>query len=442
MLNAFRSALVIPELRRRILFTLLVLALYRLGNFIPTPGVDISKIRDFLGTQAGSALGLVNLFSGGNFEQFSIFALGIMPYITASIIMQLLVTVIPSLEKLQKEGPEGQKQIQQYTRIAGIALGAVQGLFLAVTFLESNAGAFLLPGWEPGFFFRFIVVITQIAGIALLLWMAERITEYGIGNGTSMIIFAGIVASWLPQLGRTFGLVRTGEVNLIALLIFLAFVVLAFAFMAGVQQAERRIPVQYARKQVGRKVFGGQATYIPIKLNAAGVIPIVFAAAILQVPLFLTGVPAFQNSPVAQAIANFFNPRNTSGLLIEVFLIVAFTYVYTAVQFDPRRISENLREYGGFIPGIRPGDPTVKFLEHIVSRLTLWGAIFLGIVAALPTIMQNLTGVTTLAFHFSGISLLIVVGVALDTLRQIESQLQMRNYEGFLSKGRLRGRTR
>ena len=440
MLAAFRSALIIPELRRRILFTLMVLVLYRLGNFIPTPGVDISKIREFLGTQAGSALGLVNLFSGGNFEQFSIFALGIMPYITAAIIMQLLVTVVPSLEKLQKEGEEGRKIIQQYTRIGGIGLGAVQGLFLSTAFLSSNNGAFLLPGWEPTIFFHFVVVITQVAGIALLLWMAERITEFGIGNGTSMVIFGGIVASWLPQLGRTFGLVRTGEVNLIALLIYLAFIVLTFGFMAAVQQAERRIPVQYARKQVGRKVFGGQATYIPIKLNTAGVIPIVFAASILQVPLFLTGV--FPKNQFAQGVANFFNPRNFSGLTIEVLLIVAFTYVYTAVQFDPRRIAENLREYGGFIPGIRPGDPTIKFMEHIVSRLTLWGAIFLGLVAALPYIMQNVTGVTTLANHFSGISLLIVVGVALDTLRQIESQLQMRNYEGFLSKGRLRGRTR
>jgi len=439
MLQAFRSALIIPELRRRILFTLMVLALFRLGNFIPTPGVDINKVRDFLGTQAGSALGLVNLFSGGNFEQFSIFALGIMPYITAAIIMNLLVTVVPSLEKLQKEGEEGRKIIQQYTRIGGIALGAVQGLFLSTAFLSSNNGAFLLPGWEPNFFFNFMVVITQVAGIALLLWMAERITEFGIGNGTSMIIFAGIVASWLPQLGRTFGLVRTGEVNLIGLLIYLAAIVLTFGFMAAVQQAERRIPVQYARKQVGRKMFGGQATYIPVKLNAAGVIPIVFAAALLQVPLFISGV--FQ-TPFAQTIANFFNLRNASGLIIEVLLIVGFTYVYTAVQFDPRRIAENLREYGGFIPGIRPGDPTIKFMEHIVSRLTLWGAVFLGIVAALPNILQSVTGVTTLAFHFSGVSLLIVVGVALDTLRQIESQLQMRNYEGFLTKGRLRGRTR
>lgn len=296
-----------------------------------------------------------------------------------------------------------------------------------------------MPGWSPGPFLWLVVVVTQVAGIAILLWLAERITEYGVGNGTSMIIMGGIVASWLPQIIQTFGLVRTGEINLIALILFFAFVVAAFAGMAAVQQSERRIPVQYARKVVGRKVFGGQATYIPIKLNAAGVVPIVFAAALLQIPIFFTGTV---DNPTLQAIANFFNPRHLSGLIIEVVLIVAFTYVYTAVQFDPRRIAENLREYGGFIPGIRPGEPTVKFLEHIVSRLTLWGALFLGLVAALPTLMQNLTGVTTLTYHFSGISLLIVVGVALDTLRQIESQLMLRNYEGFMTKGRIRGRGR
>lgn len=242
--------------------------------------------------------------------------------------------------------------------------------------MGAEGGRFLLPGWSPGPFFWFVVVVTQVAGIALLLWMAERITEYGIGNGTSLIIFAGIVVEWLPQILRTIGLIRTGEVNLVAFLFFLAFIVLAFAGMAAVQQAERRIPVQYARKVVGRRVYGGQATYIPIKLNAAGVIPIIFAAAILQIPIFLAA--PFQDNPVLQGIANFFNPTRPSGLFIEVLLVILFTYVYTAVQFDPKRIAESLREYGGFIPGIRPGEPTVKFLEHIVSRLTLWGPSSLG----------------------------------------------------------------
>ena len=437
MLRAFRDAFVIPELRQRLLFTLVMLAFFRLGTYIPQPGVDIEKIRGFLGTQAGGIFGIINLFSGGNFRNFSIFALGIMPYITAAIIMQLLVTVIPSLEKLQREGEEGRRIIQQYTRIGGLALAAFQALFLSVAFLESGNGQFLLPGWEPGWGFRFLVVVTQVAGTALLLWMGERITEYGIGNGVSLIIYAGIVANWMPQILRLFGLVQAGEVGILQVLFFFLFIVLAFAGMVAVTMAERRIPVQYARKVVGRRVYGGQTTYLPIKLNAANVIPIIFAAAIIQIPIFLTA--PFQDSPIAQAIANFFNPRNPSGLLIEVALVILFTYIYTAVQFDPKRIADNLREYGGFIPGVRPGEPTIKFLEHIISRITLWGALFLGLVTALPQIIMNITGVQ--AFSFSGIGLLIVVGVALDTLRQIESQLMMRNYEGFLSKGRIRGRS-
>lgn len=437
MLRAFRDAFVIPELRQRMIFTLIMLAFFRLGTYIPQPGVDIDKIRGFLGTQAGGIFGIINLFSGGNFRNFSIFALGIMPYITAAIIMQLLVTVVPSLEKLQREGEEGRRIIQQYTRIGGLALAAFQALFLAVAFLESGNGQFLLPGWEPGWGFRFLVVITQVAGTALLLWMGERITEYGIGNGVSLIIYAGIVATWMPQIIRLFGLVQAGEIGILQLLFFFLFIILSFAGMVAVTMAERRIPVQYARKVVGRKVYGGQTTYLPIKLNAANVIPIIFAAAIIQIPIFLTA--PFQDNPIAQAIANFFNPRNPSGLIIEVILVILFTYIYTAVQFDPKRIADNLREYGGFIPGVRPGEPTVKFLEHIISRITLWGALFLGLVTALPQIIMNITGVQ--AFSFSGIGLLIVVGVALDTLRQIESQLMMRNYEGFLSKGRIRGRS-
>ncbi|WP_456414674.1 preprotein translocase subunit SecY [Oceanithermus profundus] len=437
MLRAFRDAFVVPELRQRLFFTLMMLAVYRLGTFVPTPGVDVAKVSQFLGTAAGGVFGIINLFSGGNFQNFSIFALGIMPYITAAIIMQLLTTTVPALEKLQREGEEGRRIITQYTRIGGIALGAFQGLFLAVGFLENNGGQFLLPGWEPGWGFRFLVVITQVAGIALLLWMGERITEYGLGNGVSLIIFAGIVANWVPQLIGLFQLVSRGEVGIVNVIFFFAFIVLAFAGMVAVTQAERRIPVQYARKVVGRKMYGGQTTYLPIKLNAANVIPIIFAAAIIQIPIFLTA-PFQANSPIASAIASFFNPRNPSGLIIEVILVILFTYIYTAVQFDPRRIAENLREYGGFIPGVRPGEPTIKFLEHIVSRMTLWGALFLGVVTALPQIIQNLTKVQSLAF--SGIGLLIVVGVALDTLRQIESQLMMRNYEGFLSKGRIKGR--
>ncbi len=437
MLRAFRDAFVIPELRQRLIFTLVMLAFFRLGTFIPQPGVDIEKIRQFVAGPAGGIFNIINLFSGGNFRNFSIFALGIMPYITAAIIMQLLVTVVPSLEKLQREGEEGRRIIQQYTRIGGLVLAAFQALFLSVAFLESGNGQFLLPGWEPGWGFRFLVLVTQVAGTALLLWMGERITEYGIGNGVSLIIYAGIVANWMPQLLRMFGLMQQGELSLLQVLFFFLFIVLAIAGMVAVTMAERRIPVQYARKVVGRRVYGGQSTYLPIKLNAANVIPIIFAAAIIQIPIFLTA--PFRDNPVAQAIANFFNPTTPSGLAIEVILVILFTYIYTAVQFDPKRIADNLREYGGFIPGVRPGEPTVKFLEHTISRLTLWGALFLGLVTALPQIIMNITGVQ--AFSFSGIGLLIVVGVALDTLRQIESQLMLRNYEGFLSKGRIKGRS-
>jgi len=281
MLRAFRDAFVIPELRQRMIFTLVMLAFFRLGTYIPQPGVDIEKIRGFLNTQAGGIFGIINLFSGGNFQNFSVFALGIMPYITAAIIMQLLVTVIPSLEKLQREGEEGRRIIQQYTRIGGLALAAFQALFLAVAFLESGEGQFLLPGWEPGWGFRFLVVITQVAGTALLLWMGERITEYGIGNGVSLIIYAGIVANWMPQILRMIGLVQAGELSLLQVLFFFLFIILAMAGMVAVTMAERRIPVQYARKVVGRRVYGGQTTYLPIKLNAANVIPIIFAAAII-----------------------------------------------------------------------------------------------------------------------------------------------------------------
>ena len=435
MFQAFLNAFRVPEIRKRIFFTFGILLLYRLGTFIPTPGVDLDQIRTFLSSQAGGVFGIINLFSGGNFERFSIFALGILPYITAAIIMQILTTAVPALEKMQREGEEGRRVINQYTRYAAIGLGAVQGLFLATAWLEYGDGQFLLPGWAPGMFFRAVVVVTQVAGIALILWMAERITEFGIGNGPSIIIFGGILAGWLPELVRLGSLVGTQEIGILQFLFFILFLVLAMFAMAAVQQAERRIPVQYARQQVGRRMMEGRSSYLPIKLNAANVIPIIFAAALLQIPIFLTA--PFQDSPTAQAIANFFNPFSASGLTIEVILVIAFTYVYTAVQFDPRKIADNLREYGGFIPGIRPGEPTVKALEKIISRITLWGAIFLGLVTALPQFVQVVTGVDS--FVFSGIGLLIVVGVSLDTLRQIESQLKIRSYEGFLSRGKVRG---
>ena len=436
MLKAFRNALVIPDLRAKLLVTIGLLAVYRLMAHIPTPGVDIQALRaSGFGT---GALGLLNFISGGNFEQFSIAALGVIPYITASIIIQLLTSTFPPLEKLSKEGEEGRRKITQYTRLGATALGAIQALFLAIALLGPSGA--LKVGWSNGPFFWFVVLLTQIAGITVVMWLGEKITEYGIGNGISLIIFAGIVAAIPTAFSQQFQLIGAGESNIFGLLFYVILLVFAIAGMVLVQQAERRIPVQYARKVVGRKVMGGQTTYIPLRLNAAGVIPIIFAVAILILPQTIIG--AFPDTVWLQNVGAWFDPMRWQGLVTSTLLIVGFTYFYTQISFDPRRISENLREYGGFVPGVRPGQPTTDHLTRITNRITLWGALFLGAVNALPTIIAWITGVQGLEFALSGTGLLIMVGVALDTLRQLESQLMMRHYEGFVAKGRIRGRGR
>ncbi|HET9026186.1 MAG TPA: preprotein translocase subunit SecY [Trueperaceae bacterium] len=436
MLKAFRNALVIPDLRAKLLVTIGLLAAYRLMVHIPTPGVDIQALK--AGGFGGGVFSLLNFISGGNFEVFSIAALGVIPYITASIIIQLLTSTYPPLEKLSKEGEEGRRKITQYTRWGATALGAIQALFLAIA-LIGPSGA-LKVGWANGPFFWFVVLVTQVAGITVVMWLGEKITEYGIGNGISLIIYAGIVAAFPGALGQQFALIGAGEANIFGLLFYIVLLVVAIAGMVLVQQAERRIPVQYARKVVGRKVMGGQTTYIPLRLNAAGVIPIIFAVAILVLPQTLIG--AFPEINWLQGLGAWFNPSQWQGLLLSTLLIVGFTYFYTQISFDPRRISENLREYGGFVPGVRPGQQTTEHLTRITNRITLWGALFLGLVNALPQTFSWLTGQQQLSLVFSGTGLLIMVGVALDTLRQLESQLMMRHYEGFVSKGRIRGRGR
>ena len=437
MLAAFRNALVIPDLRAKLLVTIGLLAIYRLMVFIPTPGIAIDRLAN--SNLGGELFTLLNFVSGGNFEQFSIAALGVIPYITASIIIQLLTSTYPPLEKLAKEGEEGRRKITRYTRYGATALGAVQALFLAVALL--GRPEFLRVGWEPGIFFYFTVLVTQIAGISLVMWLGEKISEHGIGNGISLIIYAGIVALFPSAIAQQVQLVGSGQGNIFGLVIFFTLLILAIAGMVLVQQAERRIPVQYARKVVGgRKVMGGQTTYIPLRLNAAGVIPIIFAVSIMILPQTVLG--AFADQAWAAAVLAWFNPVQWQGLLVSTLLIVAFTYFYTQISFDPRRISENLREYGGFVPGVRPGQPTTDHLTRITNRITLWGALFLGAVNATPQILAWMTGTGNLSFAFSGTGLLIVVGVALDTLRQLESQLMMRHYEGFVSKGRIRGRGR
>ncbi len=436
MLKAFRNALVIPDLRAKLLVTIGLLAAYRLMVHIPTPGVDVQQLK--AGALGGGVFSLLNFISGGNFEVFSIAALGVIPYITASIIIQLLQSTYPPLEKLSKEGEEGRRKITQYTRLGATALGAIQALFLAIA-LIGPSGA-LKVGWSNGPFFWFVVLVTQVAGITVVMWLGEKITEYGIGNGISLIIYAGIVAAFPGALGQQFALIGAGEANVFGLLFYVVLLVVAIAGMVLVQQAERRIPVQYARKVVGRKVMGGQTTYIPLRLNAAGVIPIIFAVAILVLPQTILG--AFPEIAWMQSLAGWFNPSQWQGLLVSTLLIVGFTYFYTQISFDPRRISENLREYGGFVPGVRPGQQTTEHLTRITNRITLWGALFLGLVNALPQAFSWLTGQQQLSFVFSGTGLLIMVGVALDTLRQLESQLMMRHYEGFVAKGRIRGRGR
>jgi len=437
MLDAFRNAVVIPEVRIKLLITIGLLAVYRLGVFIPTPGIDIDVLRGQLESQGG-VFDLLGFITGGNFEVFSIFALGVIPYITASIIIQLLTSVYPPLERLAKEGEEGRRQITQYTRYGAVGLGAIQGLFLAIALLGPSGA--LKVGWSNGPFFWFVVMITQVAGIATVIWLGEKISEYGIGNGISLIIFAGIVANYPGAIAQQFRLIATGEGNLFSLLIFFVLLIVAIAGMVLVQQGERRIPVQYARKVVGRRVMGGQTTYIPLRVNAAGVIPVIFAVSVIAIPTTLIG--AFPNVAWLQAVGAWFNPSVWQGLITSTILVVLFTYFYTQISFDPRRISDNLREYGGFVPGVRPGQPTTDHLARITNRITLWGALFLGFVNATPQLLGWLTGVGQLALVFSGTGLLIVVGVSLDTLRQLESQLQMRHYDGFVSKGRIRGRGR
>ena len=439
MLQAFRDAFRIPELQRKFLFTLLLLAIYRLGSAIPNPGIDPAGIEQAAGSARG-LLGLISSISGGNLSRFSIFALGVLPYITASIIMQILTTSIPALEKLQKEGEEGRKAIAQYTRYGAILLGAVQALFFAILVGEADKGAYLASGWEPGLMFRTTVVVTQLAGIAMTLWIGERITEVGIGNGVSLIIFSGIAGGFPGAIAQIITLYNEETVSLLAIVAFFLVIIATVMGIVLVLQAERRIPIQYARKDIGGKQYAKQQTYLPIKLNGAGVIPVIFASAMMTVVQLLEN--AFgQNSEVTRILVKYFSLSTPTGILLEVLLVIGFTFLYNSIQFDPKRIAENLRESGGFIPSVRPGVATAEFLNFISTRITLWGAIFLGFLVLVPQVLQAVSGISgQTVFAFSGTGLLILVGVALDTLKQVEAQLTLRSYDGFISKGRLRGR--
>lgn len=436
MLRAFRDAFRIPDLQRKIVFTLLLLAVYRLGNTIPTPGVNSATLSQ---ANSGGLFGLVSMISGGNLSQFSIFALGVLPYITASIVIQLLTTTIPALEKLSKEGEEGRKKINQFTRYAAIGLGAVQATFFAAM-INSNP-SYIAVGWEPGLFTTLVMVLTQVAGIAFTMWIGERITEVGIGNGISLIITAGIIARYPFEIKSTAALLQNETISVLSVVAFAAAILVTLAGIVYVYQAERRVPITYARARggaAGDARAAGRATWLPIKVNQAGVIPVIFASAALMIPNLIASATATRAPDVQAWIQSNLSFGQPLYIALESLLIFGFTYLYNSVQFDPKRIAEQLREGGGFIPGVRPGTPTAEFLGSISSRLSLWGALFLVVLTILPQIVQSATNIST--FQLSGTGLLIIVGVALETLKQLEAQLTVRRYDGFISKGRIRGR--
>ncbi|MBI2206428.1 MAG: preprotein translocase subunit SecY [Candidatus Rokubacteria bacterium] len=431
-LQSFQNVFKIPELKKRILWTAGLLIAYRIGAHVPTPGIDGAALAQFFDQVQGTLLGMVDLFSGGNLRRLSIFALGIMPYISASIILQLLTVVIPALERLAKEGEAGRKKITQYTRYATIGLSFVQALGIAYGLegMRSPTGVSIVP--TPGWGFRLLTVVTLTAGTALIMWIGEQITERGIGNGISLIIMAGIVVRLPSAITASYTLITTGEMKLFVFGAIIVTMVAVTAAVVVMQEGQRKIPVQYAKRVVGRRVYGGQSTHIPLRINTAGVIPVIFASSLILFPATLT---RFVPHPWMQAIADALSPGQVTYTMLYMGLIVFFTYFYTAIVFNPVDLADNMKKYGGFIPGVRPGKKTSEYIDRVLTRITLPGAIFLAIISVLPDLLIRWFNVP---FYFGGTSLLIVVGVALDTVRQMESHLLMRNYEGFLRRSRTR----
>lgn len=436
MFAGFQNVPKIPELRRRLLFTFLFLAVYRLGVAIPTPGIDGQALSTFFAQASNTVFGLVNLFSGGALEQFSVFALGIMPYISASIILQLLTVVVPYLERLSKEGELGRRKITQYTRYGTVGLSLLQGLFISMGLERIQAPGGGSVVFDPGWGFRLMSVITLTSGTAFIMWLGEQITERGIGNGISLIIFAGIVASIPSAVTTTMEFVREGELSIFVLLLLIVVMVVVVGLIIVMERGHRRIPVQYAKRVVGRKVYGGRSSHLPLKINTSGVIPPIFASSVL---IFPGTIASFADHPWAQAAASYLSPGGWVYNLCYVVLIIFFCYFYTAVVFNPVDVADNMKKYGGFIPGIRPGQRTAEYIDRVLSRVTLGGAVYLALICVLPNF---LIGWFNVPFFFGGTALLIVVGVALDTVAQIETHILMRNYEGFMKRGRLRGRRR
>lgn len=431
MLEGLGGVSKIPELQRRILFTFLLLAVYRIGVFIPTPGIDNAALLAFFEQARGSMLGLMDMFAGGALSAFSIFALGIMPYISSSIILQLLTVAIPHLEKLSKEGEMGRRKITQYTRYGTVALSMIQGFGIAygLQHMASPSGAAIVL--QPGFSFIIMTVITLTAGTAFIMWLGETITEKGIGNGISLIIFAGIVCRFPAAIASTWSLFRAGELNFFVVLFIIILMVAVIGAIVFVEAGQRRIPVQYAKRIVGRKMYGGQTTHLPLKINSAGVIPPIFASSVIMFPATIAN---FAPQGWMQTVAGYLTPGRVGYEVLYVAFIFFFCFFYTAVTFKPDDVAENMKKFGGYVPGVRPGKKTAEYIENILEKLTFSGAIYVSLVCVLPSILITQFNIP---FYFGGTSLLIVVGVAVDTAGQVESHLLTRQYEGFMKKGHI-----
>ena len=442
MVGGFQNIPKIPELRRRIIITFLLLAVYRVGVHVPTPGIDGTALSAFFAQHKEGMLGLMDMFSGGALQNLSVFALGIMPYISASIILQLLTVVVPYLEKLKKEGEAGRKKITQYTRYGTVVLSIIQGFGISVG-LEKMTGpagspVVLAPGWS----FRLMTIITLTAGTAFLMWLGEQITERGIGNGISLIIFSGIVVRMPAAIVNTVRLMQTGEMGPVTILFIVVLMVVVIGCIIYMERAQRRIPVQYPKRVVGRKMYGGQSTHLPLKVNTAGVIPPIFASSILMFPLTIAQfMPrnVLDTYPWIETVIQSLNPGQLAYNIFYIGFIIFFCYFYTAVTFNPIDVADNMRKAGGYIPGIRPGKKTAEYIDWVLTRITFIGALYIAAVCVLPTILISRFNIP---FYFGGTALLIVVGVALDTVGQMESHLLARHYDGFLDRGRIGGRGR
>ncbi len=431
MLEGLGGVSKIPELQRRILFTVLLLAVYRIGVYIPTPGIDNVALLAYFEHAKGSLFGLMDMFAGGAFSNFSIFALGIMPYISSSIILQLLTVAVPHLERLSKEGETGRRKITQYTRYGTVVLSTIQGFGIAYG-LQQMAGPSGAPiVLQPGMPFIIMTVLTLTSGTAFIMWLGETITEKGIGNGISLIIFAGIVCRMPAAIGNTYRLVTAGELGILVMLLLAIMMILVVGAIVFVEGGQRRIPVQYAKRIVGRKMYGGQTTHLPLKVNSAGVIPPIFASSVIMFPATIAN---FAHEGWIKNIAGYLIPGMLGYEILYVAFIFFFCFFYTAVTFKPDDVAENMKKFGGYVPGIRPGKHTAEYIEDILEKLTFSGAIYVSIICVLPSI---LIGQFNIPFYFGGTALLIVVGVAMDTASQIESHLLTRQYEGFMKKGHI-----